>query len=390
MSLPTRRQFIMTAAKALSALGFVRLAGLSPQSLWARTRKNSRRRAAAEELFIRVLIYEGSSLPQSFPIKTSAKGLHYQGKLFPPTNSRHGKTAIVDIAPNAPIVYKGNAYAGKMLVVRQQQKLLVVNELSFDHYLMGVVKKEISASWPLNAIKAQAVAARSYAYNYLQLEPAALFHLSSSTNHQVFGGTAELPQSIVDGVQATNSMILLDKIGRKPVQSFFHACCGGVTEKAEQVWKSNVRLSYFKNIRCPYCTTHPLYQWERRFNVTQLHTALERPPISNVKALRVKRLSGSKRIAEIQVKTQNGTHTISGNEFRIAVSAKKIPSTRFKLRRSGRHYLLTGRGFGHGVGLCQWGAKTMAEKGYAHTAILNFYYKNCSPISIAKYKRRYA
>ncbi|BBM89288.1 hypothetical protein COTS27_00984 [Spirochaetota bacterium] len=389
----TRRAFLVNFMHMLG-LGLI----IKPSLLHARakapTLKSKRRNHSHKSnIIIRVLIYQGTAIPKSFPIAVVKEGIRYRDKLFPPINSSYGRTVEVTIDKEAPIVYKKNAYEGKFIVVKKKNQYIIVNELELDKYLTGVVKKEISPSWHHNAIRTQAIAARSYAYNYINTDSKALYHVGATVAHQVFGGTANVPASIEKGVSATQDIILIDKFDKQPVQSFFHACCGGITEKAENVWSSEKSLRYFKNIRCPHCKTHPLYRWERKFSTQYIHNALKKLKIDSVKAIRVGARTGSKRIHKIFIKAQHGkhnvTHNLTGNKFRVAISPRDIPSTLFSIKQSRKDYNLTGKGFGHGVGLCQWGTKTMAEKGFSAFAILDFYYKNCKTITIAKYTKKY-
>lgn len=319
------------------------------------------------DLKIKVLIYKGKSLTSVKNISLKEDQVKYEGKSYSLENNQ----TIFEVEENNPIMIKGNSFIGKVLVVKKKF-IYVVNILPIEKYLLGVVRKEISYSWPDEAIRAQAIAARSYGYRKYLENYDKLYHLKGNTSDQAFGGILNVHDNIVRGVRDTEGKILV--YDDYPILTFFHASCGGMTEKASNVWPTSEDLPYFQNIRCSYCTTHPHYSWKYQVGVDKINQKLSSKLGKQVTSFHIQKLSSSGRVSQITVSTRKGRETISGNDFRLAVGTTDLLSTKFKIKRNGDQYYIDGKGFGHGVGLCQWGAKTMAEKGYSAKRILNFYY----------------
>ena len=287
-----------------------------------------------------------------------------------------------------PLSIKGIKYSGKMIIEKDKENLFLINEVDLENYLVGVVRGEISYSWHNEAIKAQAIAARSYAYYLYLRNIKAKYHLDATSNFQVFKGIINVHENIRRNVLATKGKILVHS--NEPIMAFFHASCGGMTEKAENVWNSNESLKYYKNIRCYYCRTHPKYKWELSFLKEEIHNRIERfLQIKGVDYIRIKSYTSSRRVKQIEIITQSKRkYLMNGNQFRGVIGSTKLYSTKFVIRNTKGRYYFKGNGYGHGVGLCQWGAKTMAEKGYSYKKILFFYYKNVTLKSIEQLKRK--
>ncbi len=316
---------------------------------------------------IKVLIYKGKSLTSVKNISLKGDQVKYGNESY----SLEDDQVVFEVGRDNPIMIEGNSFIGEMLVVKKNF-IYVVNILPIEKYLLGVVREEISYSWPDAAIQAQAIAARSYGYRKYLKNYNKLYHLKGNTSDQAFGGILNVHDNIVRGVRDTKGRILV--YDNYPILTFFHASCGGMTEKASNVWPTSEDLPYFQNIRCNYCTTHPRYSWEYHVGVDKINQKLSAKLGKQVTSFHVKKFSSSGRVSQVTVSTRKGKEIISGNDFRLAVGTTDLLSTKFKIKRNGDRYYIDGKGFGHGVGLCQWGAKTMAEKGYSAKRILNFYY----------------
>jgi stage II sporulation protein D len=162
-----------------------------------------------------------------------------------------------------------------------------------------------------------------------------------------------------------------------PIGAFFHSNCGGTTEEIQPVWGS-VNRPYLPRKKCSYGTADPRYNWKISFNKNDILEALKSKTEvrgTNLKSLKIKKKSLSGRAEKISVVTNQGEYTLSGNAFRIAMHPEKIRSTLFQtFEKHGDGYTFAGRGWGHGVGMCQWGAKGQAENGRNYKEILSFYY----------------
>ncbi len=279
---------------------------------------------------------------------------------------------ILEIKPLKDSFIKVNnqAYRGEIEIRKRNDTLLVINEVDLEEYLQGVMKHEISPAWPIEAVKAQAVAARSFALNKKLKNIGKPYDLYATITSQVYGGlSGEDPRSN-KAINETKREILTYE-GR-PIAAYYHATCGGETEDVENVWGG--RLPYLKSVRCKYCKDSPHYEWEKKLSLLEISNALSHKGISEIESIEVYKRSSTGRIAKLVVKDEFGKHIISGNQFRMALGPNIIRSTHFKMKKKRGRVEFKGKGWGHGVGMCQWGARGMAEKGYNYKEILKHYY----------------
>jgi stage II sporulation protein D len=176
-------------------------------------------------------------------------------------------------------------------------------------------------------------------------------------------------------VDATPNQILLNN--GQPIGAFFSANCGGSTEKISVVWGTPDR-PYLKAKKCRWGTEAPWYYWTRTISDGDILDALKAKNHAQgtyLKAITITKKGTSGRAATLSVRTEMGTYTMLANDFRIDLHPEKIRSTLFtELRRLRGGYRFSGRGWGHGVGLCQWGAKGMAEEGRDYRDILTYFF----------------
>ncbi|MBU4310377.1 SpoIID/LytB domain-containing protein, partial [bacterium] len=237
-------------------------------------------------------------------------------------------------------------------------------------YLYGVMKHEISPAWPREAVKAQAVAARSFALNKKLKNIGKPYDLVATILAQVYGGlSGEDPRSN-EAIDETRGEVLTYE--GELIAAYYHATCGGETEDVENVWGG--RLPYLKSVRCKYCKDSPHYEWEKELSLSDISNALSRKGISEIESIEVYKRSSTERVVELVVEDEFGKHIISGNQFRMALGPNVIRSTYFKMKEKRGRVEFKGRGWGHGVGMCQWGARGMAEKNFSYKEILKHYY----------------
>jgi stage II sporulation protein D len=271
------------------------------------------------------------------------------------------------------------AYRGDLTVrVAEDDKLNVINELSIDDYLKGVLPREASASWPEESLRVQAVASRSYLASHLGAHSANGFDLCSEVHCQVYGGlTNEHPKTNA-AVDSTRDEILVH--GGKPISAYFFSHCGGLTEGVQYVW-GTAAMPYLGKKKCDFCKGNPRYNWSYSVSASEMLATLVKKTNkvkgSELRLVKVRQKSPSGRAQFVSVRTDVGTYDLSGNAFRIAMHPEKIRSTLWtNLQRKGNTYTFSGRGWGHGVGMCQWGAKGQSDAGRDYREILQFYYPN--------------
>ena len=287
-----------------------------------------------------------------------------------PTNSK-GLLIQPDITQT--IWVDGTLYRGNIeLFVTPQNKLLVVNKLGLEEYIMGVVPKETFASWPDAALKSQAVAARTFAIYHIKNHRKNDYDIVSPT-HQLYGGmSAEDPRTTKAILETEGEILTYDG---DILCTFFYTCCGGRTEKAENIFKT--MKSYPPPVKSPYCKNTRHYSWNFSVAVPNVEQKLKlkgkslNGPIIKVRVL--KRFK-SGRVSQIKFSSRKKSVVLTGEECRNIFGYNKLRSTLFKVKlKNGRLYF-SGRGWGHAVGLCQWCSKGMADKGFDYKKILYHFY----------------
>lgn len=264
---------------------------------------------------------------------------------------------------------------GALILKAASGLVSVINEVGIDGYLKGVLPREVVVSWPAECLKVQAVASRTYLASHLGRHKDLGFDLCADVHCQVYGGVNKENERCSRAVEETKGKILLYE--GKPIGAFFHSNCGGSTEEIRRVW-GHTNRAYLPRKKCGYGKEDPRYQWKISFKEDALLAALKaktKVQGERLKSLRIKKRSPSERVETISVQTDAGTYDLMGNEFRLALHPEKIRSTlwtRFSEQEGG--YAFEGMGWGHGVGMCQWGAKGQAERGKNYEDILAFYY----------------
>ena len=319
---------------------------------------------------------------------------------------------IIKNSDERGIWFKNRRYAGELRVSLNDQNLQVINYLKLEKYLKSVVGSEMPKEFPLAALQAQAIAARTYALKLLGKNK--LFDVHSTQASQVYLGLEAETPKINKAVRSTNSLALFHQ--NKLIDAVFHSSSGGRTENSGQVWR--YQLPYLRSV-IDYDQKSTKYKWSNKFTSAELDQLFS--DLGGLKSIQVTKKSKSDRVLNIRLEGPFGNKNISGKRFRDKLqllSTKFDVSLKFnqkdkdnelkKIRHSEpkpylnfynkirenkaplplpaipADYSLVVKGFGagHGVGMSQWGAKAMAEKGSGFRSILKHYYTG---VQIKKY-----
>jgi len=256
-------------------------------------------------------------------------------------------------------------YRGDTKLIHDGSELTVINQVNLEEYLYSVVGGEMVASWPLEALKAQAVAARSYALHKQNQSAGRLYDVKSTTASQVYKGIKSETPRTVEAVNSTQGQILTH--GGKAILAVFHSSSGGHTENVEDIWHRP--LPYLRGV-VDYDQTAPVYQWQKRVSSTEMGELLG--DLGTVRSLIPLETTPQGRILQLKVVGDRATKSISGNQLRKALNLR---STLFQVNPNPQGFTISGRGFGHGVGLSQWGAYYLAQQGANYRQILGHYYQ---------------
>jgi SpoIID/LytB domain protein len=249
----------------------------------------------------------------------------------------------------------------------------LVNILCLEDYLLSVVPSEVPSKWHSEALKAQAIAARSYALANLNKHGNEGYDLKATVEDQVYRGVVSETEETNAAVQTTEGVVI--KHENKVVSAFFHSTSGGVTEVSENVWGKP--LPYLKVVH-DYDDASPQFNWTKKLTVEDVTRVLDPKFALNSERLLglfvISRYSG-RRVKDVLLAGEKSSRIFSAGELRKAFN---LPSTAFSIFQSEGGYSIAGRGYGHGLGLSQWGAKALAESGYNASQILSYYYKDIS------------
>ena len=273
---------------------------------------------------------------------------------------------------NGEIILNGMTLPGRVIVRRQSNRLLVVNELDIEEYLKGVVPVEMNPAWHLEALKVQAIAARTYAIYQMRQGGRKDFDILASTKDQVYRGRNGVHPTVLRAVEQTRNLILT--YGGLPIFAAYSSTAAGTTEDAMYVWSMDV--PYLKGVECPFDMDSPHYQWRTDVALPHLERRLREEgfPVGIIASIDPASFSRSGRVAQVRILHSDGEMFLRGEDLRRIVGYTVLSSTMFDFELAGLHIQFTGRGAGHGVGLCQWGAKVLAERGYSAETILDYYY----------------
>jgi stage II sporulation protein D len=247
--------------------------------------------------------------------------------------------------------------------------LTVVEELPLDDYVAGVLSGEMPRSFPPEAQRAQAVAARTYALvKKIEAEASGRgSHLGANVLSQVYAGAAPNPAARA-AADATKGEVLV--FGNEPVEAFFHASCGGHTEAGLDALGRD--LPYLASVRCGRCNDAPGARWKLALSGVDLARAVGLP--AKVTAVRVTERSGAGRAARVELSAAGRVTALSAADLRQRLGYSKLPSLAFEVVERKGTITFEGRGQGHGAGLCQWGAAGLAREGKGYREILEHYY----------------
>jgi stage II sporulation protein D len=343
-----------------------------------------------------------------------------------------GTGPLLVIPAGSLLTWGSRNYRGLFLITAQKGKLQLINRLGLEEYLQGVVPREVSPGWPAAALKAQAIAARTYTYTSLKRHQENGFDLCATDHCQVYGGASAEYPSTTKAVMETAGQVLAYK--GKIIGAFYHSASGGYTEDAASVWNSS--SPYLKPVM-DWDQNSPYARWTRTLSWPELQglTAGAYPRIGRLKQLLPTAFGKDGRILRLALKGDLGEVSLSGSQFRgltgipssnmqfflvygpepfitlswvnrqlypEVLAPSDIPGIAAEILappwdepdpwawladKEPLKLVIRGAGWGHGVGMSQWGAKGMADFGYNERQILAHYYPGTSIITIDKLKK---
>ncbi|WP_346341625.1 SpoIID/LytB domain-containing protein [[Phormidium] sp. ETS-05] len=276
------------------------------------------------------------------------------------------QTGQILIEPsNGGYAYIGDRwYRGRIHIVPVSGNLTAVNIVDLEQYLYSVIGAEMSPSWPQEALKAQAVAARSYALYQRDRYSNSIYDVGDTQAWQVYKGLESEANTTQAAVEATKGQVLT--YNGKIIEAVFHSSSGGHTENVEDVSEPR---PYLRGVP-DYDAGTPVYEWSSSISRAQLSNLMG---VGNISAIKPERTSKTGRVISVRAYGSDGERLLSGEQLQ---SLLNLRSTLFTINPNGNTFAIYGRGFGHGVGMSQWGAYNLANQGYNYQQILGHYYRN--------------
>jgi len=256
-------------------------------------------------------------------------------------------------------------YSGDLCCKSDLGTLLLVNTCVTESYIAGVVKAEGGSGRHQEYFKTQAVIARTYMYGHLNRHSLDGFDLCDDVHCQAFNGITD-DSLIIRATLDTKDQVIIGP-DSLPITAAFHSNCGGETLASENLWLR--AYPYLKKVKDPYCISSRNSRWSKSISVRDWIDYLKRSGMPSAQADNAQ-LNFDQPVRMINYKA--GSFTIPFNQIRTDLGLR---SSFFSVKVKGDSVILSGRGYGHGAGLCQEGAIVMASKGFDYRKIIGFYYK---------------
>jgi len=274
-------------------------------------------------------------------------------------------------------------FAGKLNLFVLDSEILVVNVLGIEKYLNSVVGSEMPTKWPIEALKAQAIASRTYA---LKQKGNSLFDIDSTQKNQVYNGLESRTYKTIRAVKSTRSLVLPYK--NKLINALFHSSSGGMTENSQDVWKN--KYPYLSSVR-DFDKNNPKFRWQKKFSSDELANLFHK--IGGLRNIEILDITSTGRVKNVKLIGAYGSDQMSGVVLRKRLGLNSN-FVRFKFFEEKLNYkfptkkglIVFGQGSGHGVGMSQWGAKYMASRGQKAERILKHFYKG---VQIKPFRKDY-
>jgi len=267
----------------------------------------------------------------------------------------------------------GVSYDGDFCIMPHKDKILCINQVNLEDYITAVLHTESWPGWPLEVNKVFAIACRSYvAFKLLEARRSGRpFHVKNTNAHQTYRGKHNV-SLLKTAVEQTKGIVL--GFGGKPALAMFDSCCGGVVP-AHIADFDFTKVPYLARIyACTHCKQSSLYAWNVSYDLARFEALLQQYlyDSARISDIHITKKDKAGLVMEVGLKGSHKVTTISGKKLYSLL--KEVKSFYFNVSKKAGTIIFTGRGFGHHLGLCQWGARQMVRDGWDYKSILRFYY----------------
>ena len=271
------------------------------------------------------------------------------------------------------ITFNDVAYDGDFFIVMHKDSFLCVNQVELEDYITAVLKTESWPGWPLEVNKVFAIACRSYVTHKVlearrNKKP---YHVKNSNAHQTYKGRHDVPM-LKEAVKQTKGVVM--SFDSKPILAMFDCCCGGIIPAHIADFDFNKVPYLARTYACTHCKESSLYSWEVSYEhaVFEALVKSHEKEITRLFDIHIIKKDKAGLVSEVKLRGPKVQVTVSGKKLYSIL--KEVKSFHFDVQKKSGKIIFTGRGFGHHLGLCQWGARQMVRDGWGYRAILRFYY----------------
>jgi stage II sporulation protein D len=275
------------------------------------------------------------------------------------------------------ITVNGRRFTGGIMLVKADAgHFAVINHADLEDYIKGVLYHEVSHYWPGDVLKAQAIVSRSFALYQMRENAARDFDLTNDIYSQVYGGKTSERYRTSAAVESTSGYVLTYQ--GKLFPAYYHSTCGGYTENVSMLW--NMDIAPLSGGPCDFCKDSPHFSWHAVMSLDEAAEKLRDAgfAVPSIKDILLSEKDKSGRMLQVTVVTDAGQVRMPAKDFRNILNPNVVRSTNFTVQTVNHDLVFTGTGWGHGVGMCQWGAYFMGKQGYTFEQILNYYYPGAS------------
>ncbi len=284
------------------------------------------------------------------------------------------QSIVIEPKADRDLYLDDSRFRGSVRIQKAKNGLIMaINRLDMEKYLYGVLHHEVAPWWPMESLKAQAIASRTYAYYQMQVSRANDYDVKSSTASQVYGGSTTERYRSKKAVDKTAGQILTFE--GKVFPAYFHATCAGKTAAAKELW--NIDLPPIAGgAACNYCRISPHYYWQAKVPLSTIEQKMNKANRAVGQILKIEPVSQtpSGRVGSLKITGNQSESIVAAKDFRVWVGGDLMKSTFFTVDIVEDLAEFHGKGWGHGVGLCQWGALGQSLLGKSHREILSLYY----------------
>jgi|SRR5579859_647904 len=285
------------------------------------------------------------------------------------------KLHMIRIIPrDGYVCINGIWYQGSLNICLEDKRVLLINSLDLEDYIFSVIKSEGWPGWPVEVNKVFAIASRSYVIAKVleAQQQGKKYHIKNTNAHQRYNGYHDTME-IRTAVNETRDIFLA--FDGQPILAMFDICCGGVIPAKKKGVNFNHAPYLARTYACTYCKPFKVFNWSATYPLEEIEQLFKPhvPELKNLKEIKVTKKDDAGLVTEVLLKASSGYHYVRGKK--VYSTLKKVRSLCFSVeRKKSKSIELKGRGFGHHMGLCQWGTRRMVQEGWPADRILKFFY----------------